>query len=115
MLEEIEGGPMLSAFRTTMRAKYGSWTREMWRELYGFPDTSVDLEPGGKGDSDWVKARFTHISDHDGFKVADCILPREQRLLQYVVPILNPEKPTTLTVTLARGIYSALLRGRRIN
>jgi hypothetical protein len=32
-----------------------------------------------------------------------------------VVPILNLEKPTTLTVTLARGIYSALLRARRIN
>jgi hypothetical protein len=109
MLEEIEGGPMVDAFRTTIWAKYGSWTQEMWRALYGFLDTNEDLEPGGNGDTDWVKAQFSHLSDHDGFKMADCRRPREQRLLQYVVPILNPEKPTTLTVTLARGIYSALL------
>ena len=115
MLEEIEGGAMEDAFRTTIRAKYGNWTREMWRAVYDFPDTNEDLEPGSKGDTDWVKARFIYLSDHDGFKVADCMYPREQRLLQYVVPILNPEKPTTLTVTLARGIFSALLRKKKIN
>ena len=64
---------------------------------------------------DWVKERFSYISDHDGFKVTNCLNPREQRLLEYVVPILNLEKPTTLTVTLARGILSALHHRVRIN
>ena len=36
-------------------------------------------------------------------------------MLKYVVPILNLEKPTTLTVTLARGILSALHHRVRIN
>ena len=98
-----------------IRAKYGNWTREHWRSTYDFPDTDEDLEPGSKGDTDWVKERFSFLSDHDGFKVADCLNPREQRLLEYVVPILNPEKPTTLTVTLARGILSALHRRKQIN
>ncbi len=115
MLEEIEGGAMEPAFRATIRAKYGNWTQGHWRAVYDFPDTSEALEPGSKGDTDWVKARFIYLSDHDGFKVADCKDPREQRLLQYVVPILNPEKPSTLTVTLARGIFSTLLRKKKIN
>jgi hypothetical protein len=115
MLAEIGGGAMEDAFRTTIRAKFGNWTREHWRETYNFPDREEDLEAGGKGDTEWVKDRFTYLSDHDGFKVTDCVNPREQRLLEYVVPILNPEKPTTLTVTLAREILSALHRRKKIN
>ena len=48
MLEEIEGGPMVPAFRATIRAKYGNWTRELWRSVYDFPDTKEDLEPGNQ-------------------------------------------------------------------
>ncbi len=35
-------------------------------------------------------------------------MPREKRLLQFLVPILSPDKPTTITIKLAKGIYSAL-------
>ena len=73
MLAEIEGGAMAPAFRSSyIRAKYGNWTREHWRYTYGFPETDQDLEPGNKGDSEWVKKRFSFLSDHDGFKVEDC-------------------------------------------
>jgi hypothetical protein len=75
---------------------------------YGFPDTTNDLEPVQKGDSSWVKERFFWMSDKDGFKVEDCKTPREQRLLQFLVPIFSPDKPTTITIKLAKGIYSAL-------
>ena len=62
-----------------------------------------------------MKKRFSYLSDHDGFKVTDCLNLLEQRLLEYVVPILNPEKPIALTVTLARGILAALHQRKHIN
>ena len=116
MLAELVGGDMEPAFRSSfIRAKYKHWTREHWRMTYGFPDTTNDLEPANKGDSSWVKERFSHISDKDGFKVEDCKTPREQRLLQFLVPIFSPDKPTTITITLAKGIYSALYYKKKIN
>jgi hypothetical protein len=75
---------------------------------YSFPDSTNGLESGRKGDSSWVKERFSRLSEKDGFKVEHCKTPREKRLLQFLVPILSPDKPTTITIKLAKGIYSPL-------
>jgi hypothetical protein len=109
ILGELVGRPMAPAFRTSyIRGKYKHWTREHWRATYSFPDSTTTLEAGEKGDSGWVKDRFTRLSDKDGFKVEHCKTPREKRLLQFLVPIFSPDKPTTITIKLAKGIYSAL-------
>ena len=68
----------------------------------------------GQGDSDWVKDRFTSLSEKDGFRVEDCRIGREKRLLQFLVPIFSPDKPTTIVIKLAKCIYSALLHGKKV-
>ena len=51
MLAELEGGAMESAFQTSIRAEYATWTWEHWRSTYGFSEMNEDLEPGSKGDT----------------------------------------------------------------
>lgn len=44
-----------------------------------------------------LTARFHHPAhEHNDFKVEHCINAKEQRLLKFLVPILNPEKPVTI-------------------
>ena len=44
----------------------------------------------------------------------DCRIGREKRLLQFLVPIFSPDKPTTIVIKLAKCIYSALLHGKKV-
>ena len=46
-------------------------------------------------------------SEKNGFQVDDCHHPREQRILQFLVSIFNPDKPTTVTMQVIRAIYGA--------
>ena len=50
----------------------------------------------------------TYINPKDGHAVADCVDPREWRVLEFVVPIMYPGKPTRITVTLGNTIFGAL-------
>ena len=57
----------------------------------------------------FVEDKFsTSINPKDGHAVADCVDPRERKVLEFVVPILYPEKPTQITVTLVNTIFGAL-------
>ena len=57
----------------------------------------------------------TSINPKDGHAVADCVDPRERRVLEFVIPILYPEKPTWITVTLDNTIFGALSGTRKVN
>jgi hypothetical protein len=61
-----------------------------------------------------VKDRFTRLSDKDGCRVEDCRVDWEKHLPQFVVPIFRPNKPTTITIKLAKCIYSALLHEKKV-
>ena len=38
----------------------------------------------------------------------DCVVPRERRILEFVVPILYPEKPNRITKEVGNTIFGAL-------
>jgi hypothetical protein len=84
-----------------------------WRATYKFPNSPFGYDKT-KQDSGWVKQRFVSpVSDKDGFRVEDCRDNRERRLLQFLVPILSPNKPTTCTIKLMKAIYEAYLNNRK--
>ena len=70
ILAEVQGKPVPSVFRENrIRGKRTNWTWEHWSHAYSLPDCEYGLESGQKGDSEWVKGRFSEISEKDGFRV----------------------------------------------
>ena len=63
-----------------------------------------------------VDGKFsTSINPKDGHAVADRVDPRERRVLEFVLPILYPKKPSWVTLTMGNTIFGALSRVRKIN
>ena len=57
----------------------------------------------------------TYIIPKDGHAVVNCVDPREWKVLEFVVPILCPEKLTWITVILANTIFGALSRAKKVS
>ena len=56
-----------------------------------------------------VDGKFkTSINPKDGHVVSDCIDPREKRVLEFVIPILYPEKPNKVTKEVGNIVFGAL-------
>jgi hypothetical protein len=54
-------------------------------------------------------------SPKDGYAIGDYIDARHRRVLVFLVPILYPEKPNRITVTMGNTIFGALNGGRKVN
>ena len=55
------------------------------------------------------------VNPKDGFAVGDCKEARARRVLEFLVPLLNPEKPTKVTITVGNTIFGALSRERPVD
>ncbi len=55
------------------------------------------------------------VNPKDGYAVDDCIDERQRRLLKFLVPVLHPEKPTMVTISLANTIFGALKGDRKVD
>ena len=51
----------------------------------------------------------------DGFAIAYCEDSRAKKVLEFRIPILYPEKPTQVTVTVGNTIFVALLGERKVD
>ena len=57
----------------------------------------------------YIEGKFRNEADSkDGFPVRDCRNPRERKLLEFLVPIVHPDKPTWVTRTIGNTIFGAL-------
>ena len=100
-------------FDTTICDRPEEWTAGVWREVY-------DFALGGGGMATWtdqyIKGKFRNEADpKDGFPVRDCRNARERRVLEFLVPIVHPNKPTRVTRTLENTIFGALSGERSID
>ena len=100
-------------FDTTIRDRPEDWTTGVWREVY-------DFQPGGSGLANrtdlYIEGKFRNDADpKDGFPVKDCMDPRERRLLEFIVPIVHPDKPTRVTRTIGNTIFGALSEDRPVD
>ena len=55
------------------------------------------------------------INPKDGYAVVDCKEPRVRRVLEFLVPLLYPEKPTRVTITVGNTIFEALSGERLVD
>jgi hypothetical protein len=65
---------------------------------------------------EYVKDCFRALpSPKDGYAIEDCTHVQHRRVLAFLVPILSPEKPNRVTVTMGNTIFGALNGGRKVN
>ena len=100
-------------FDTTIQDRPEEWTAGVWREVY-------DFGPGGNGLANWtdlyIEGKFRNEADpKDGFPVRDCRNPREHKLLEFLVPIVHPDKPTRVTRTIGNTTFGALSKERPVD
>ena len=98
---------------TTIRDQPEEWTAGVWREVYNFLP-----ERGGMANrtDKYVEGKFLHEVDlKDGFPVRECRDARERRLLEFLVPIVHPDKSTRVAHTLENTIFGAISRERSVD
>ena len=97
----------------TMSQAPEKWTVKEWRKVYGFGR-------GGEGMASRTD-RFIdgmlsgRVNPKNGYAVADCKDPRVKRVLEFLVPLLYPEKPTRVTITVGNTIFGALSGERPVD
>ena len=89
------------------------WTMGVWREVYNFLSS-------GAGLASWidtfVDGKFLHmVGPKDGYMGRDCRNARHGRLLEFLVPIIHPDKPTRVTITIGNTIFGVLDGGRLVD
>ena len=97
----------------TVRQAPEKWTVKEWRKVYGFGR-------GGEGMASltdrFIDGMFSgRVNPKDGYAVADCKDPRFKRVLEFLVPLLYPEKPTRVTITVGNTIFGALSGERPVD
>ena len=100
-------------FDTTVRDRPQLWNADLWRETYQFPRGGSGLSNQMEGHH---KRRFMHqVDPKDGYSMGDCRNDRQRRLLEFLVPIVHPNKPTQVMITIGNTIFGALDGGREVD
>ena len=64
----------------------------------------------------YVEGKFLHeVDPKDGYPVRECRDAWECRLLEFLVPIVHPDKPTRVTCTLGNTIFGAISGERSVD
>ena len=64
----------------------------------------------------YVEGKFLHeVDPKDGYLVRECRDARERRLLEFLVSIVHPDKPTRVTRTLRNTIFGAISGERSVD
>ena len=97
----------------TVRQAPEKWTAKEWRKVYGF----AREEEGMASRTDrFIDGMFSgRVNPKDGYAVVDCKDPRVKRVLEFLVPLLYPKKPTRVTITVGNTIFGALSRERPVD
>ncbi len=96
-----------------LRGQPEEWTAEVWRRVYSL---SRGKDGMATRKENCTTGRFHHhANDHDGRHIKDCKDPRERNVLAFLVPILHPEKPSYVTLSLASTILSVFDGTRKLD
>ena len=100
-------------FDGTIQDRPQLWTTELWRNTYNFPNGGSGLSNRMEG---YHEGRFMHqVDPKDGYSVGDCWNNRQHRFLEFLVPIVHPDKPTRVTITIGNMIFGVLDGGREVD
>ena len=82
------------------------WTAGVWREVYDF---SSGIGGMVSWNNTYVDGKFSHMVDpKDGYPIRDCRDVLHSRLLEFIVLIIHPNKPTRITNIIGNTIFSIL-------
>ena len=97
----------------TMRQAPEKWTAKEWRKVYGFVKEGKGM---ASRTDQFIDGKFSaRVNLKDGYAVADCKEARARRVLEFLVPLLYPVKPTRVTITMGNTIFGALFRERPVD
>ena len=98
----------------TKRRDPDTWTPDVWNRVYGFLRGITEGLASRKDTFYAEKFR----SDNDlkqGIHPGNCRSKREHRVLEFLMPIMNPEKPKRISLTLANTLFGALSGSMPVN
>ena len=89
------------------------WMAKEWRKVYGFAKKGEGM--ASRTDR-FIDGKFSgRVNPKDGYAVVDCKESRARKVLEFLVPLLYPEKPTRVTITVGNTIFGALSRERLVD
>ena len=97
----------------TVRQASEKWTAKEWRKAYGF----VKEGEGMASRTDrFIDGKFSgRVNPKDRYTIVDCKDSRARKVLEFLVPLLYPEKPTRVTITVGNTIFRALSGERPVD
>ena len=105
MVQELQE-KLSNEWEGTIRRLPERWTADLWAEVYGF---RKEGRMKAQRNDTWINGKFdSSIDPKNGYAVSNIIDPRERRVLEFVVPILYPEKPGRVTKEIGNTIFRAL-------
>ena len=112
MVRELIGEPP-NQYHKTLRAHPESWTKKVWRKVYGFRNAGSGLT---NRKDDYAKDQFSgRIDAKEGYSIADCKDARARAVLAFLIPVFYPEKPTRVTVTWANTLLGSFQGKREVD
>ena len=98
----------------TKRRDPDTWTLDVWNRVYGFPRGITEGLASRK--DTFYAGKFRGDNDpKEGFHPGNCRSKRERRVLEFLMPIPNPEKPKRISLTLANTLFGAMSGSRPVN
>jgi hypothetical protein len=102
--ELVEGAP--NQYELTVRGRKVAWTEDVWARVYSF--RKYGQAWAGKGEKYAVGKFHSPPHSKEGYAILDCIEERHRQILDFLIPIIYPGKPTRVTVMVANTIFKAL-------
>ena len=98
----------------TKRRDLDNWTPDVWNRVYGFPRGILE------GWADRRDRLFTgkfqsDVDPKEGSHPKNYRNKRERRVMEFLLPILNSDKPKRISLTIANNLFGAMSRSRPVN
>jgi hypothetical protein len=98
----------------TKRRDLENCTPDTWAKVYGFP-RGIGEEWAGRKDGLFVGKFRGEVDLKEGLHPTNCWNLREQRVLEFFMPILNPEKPKRISLRMVNTLFGAMSGVRPVN
>jgi hypothetical protein len=98
----------------TKRRDLDNWTPDTWARVYGF-HRGVGEGWVGRKDGLFAGKFKEEVDPKEGLHPSKCRNPRERRMLEFLMPILYPEKPKRISLTMANTLFGAMSEVRPVN
>ena len=98
----------------TKRSDPDNWTPDTWARVYGF-QRGVGEGWACRKDGLFAGKFKGEVDPKEGLHPSNCRNLRERRMLEFLILILNPEKPKRISLTMANTLFGAMSRVRPVN